>query len=273
VTIHARKRRLVSALTVVAASLAGALPSSAPAAPSAALRVHVQPVPLFTDTEPVTGYLHTGNRLGASASLVVEVALSGEEYSGGPPPLSGLSLLLPKGMRWSTAGMPRESGPSLEQPSPFCAGRCAQVGVPVLPNTVASGRYQFGREFLPEALSIESLDDSVGGTLLRVHGHDPVSLEFASEGTVTRHGGRVELRWPWTRVETVPGGLDGSTGSVALRLGSAVKAKHRTKFSLHMPKKCPGGGLSFEVTADFAAVGGVSAQVASATYRAPCPRP
>jgi hypothetical protein len=276
-----------SVALAVSAVLLGTLAAAASAAPTAKLSVHVQPVTRLAATcgsrpavpgqigcdhaEPGVGYPHTGSRDGAGASLLVEVGLSGTEYAGGPPPLNSVSLLLPAGMRWDTAGMPKCVLPELEIPAPF-SGPCDQLGVHVRPDTLASGHFQFGMAFVPEMLSVESADDKVGGTVLLVGGHIPVSLEFQAEGTVARHSGQTELRWPMPLVETVPGGLDGSMNSLALRLGSGVVAKHGTKFSLHMPAKCPRGGLRFRLAVEFAPVAGLPAQTAAASYGTPCPR-
>jgi hypothetical protein len=247
--------------TAIASAVLFGSTASSQAAPHLRLSVH---------TEPIPEYPHTGNIAGAS--IATQIGIEGSEYGGHPPPLIGLSLRLPPGMHWSAKGFPAcpRSGleRNLEQP-PLCPR-----GSEMNPESKAALGVAFGTEVVFEKAAVMSTYAPGGGFTLRVFGHEPVLIEFLAGGIARQNvSGKGELLSIATPlVETVPGGFDASFTSLGFRLGSGFQPGPKTpRFSLHEPRRCPHGYLRFSVEASFAALGGLPAQTATASDRAPCP--
>jgi hypothetical protein len=232
----------------------------------------------------VQGFRGTGDKAGAGAMLAVRINISGNEYGGYPPPLEHLDLSLPAGMRFDTSAFETFPLSYLNEPqvhpggpggcSYFFTLQCGQavrVGAPAIWRAVAA----FGHELVPEALTAQTWDDSAGGVTVFGFGHEPVLLEFFAKSsrspTGTTATGRT-LQWSVPEVETVPGAQDVSLTELSINLGSGVGEGRHRRFSLLMPRACRHRSLRFSVAAEFYALGGLSLQTSTATYRAPCPR-
>ncbi|HEX7465380.1 MAG TPA: hypothetical protein VF309_01985, partial [Usitatibacter sp.] len=74
-----------------------ALTSAASAAPTVTFKAKAVPIP---------GFPHTGNILGAGAAIESEFTIKGNEYGGFPPPLIGVTVFLPAGVKLHKAGFP-----------------------------------------------------------------------------------------------------------------------------------------------------------------------
>jgi hypothetical protein len=244
-------------LTFLAALLAlAAMETGAQSAPTISLRAQASPMP---------GFPHTGNLAGAGATLNVSLQIHGTEYGGFPLPLTHLDLSLPRGIRWSSTLFPKCHYTPLE-PSPFrsqtpCPKRTLGL------DTVVRGAVAFGAEVVPELSTIQPFYNLSGGLSFFLIGHEPAAIELFGAGTLAGTSPpRFDFNVPL--IETVPHADDMSITQMALDLGSGLKVSGKPRFSLHMPKTCPRGGLVFRVKASFA---GPTPETAAAHYRAPCP--
>jgi hypothetical protein len=221
----------------------------------------------------VVGFPHTGNVANAPATLSFGLAIEGEEYGGHPAPLTGLTLGLPRGMRWVPGGFKRCEPFSMNRTAPWGCPRGAEVEAA----GDASLYVAFGSEIVQEQATIKSYYNGAEAISLEPFGRTPVLLEIFGRGTVSsgRSGHGPQFRFTLPLVETVPGASFASFTSLDLMLGSAdrsVEDPGKPHFSLHMPSRCRPRQMLFIAEASFSAVGGLPAQTARASYRAPCPR-
>jgi hypothetical protein len=241
--------------------------ATANATPTVTMKAQAVPIPHFP---------HTGNIYGAGAALKVEFNISGTEYGGFPPPLVGVNFFFPKGTKLHTSGFPTCPPATLEP---------AGAGPKACPKNSAAGpvghvlgEVAFGKEIVPEELTLESFYAPGGGISFFAAGHSPVSIEILSKGRYTQLGGGggfgPELVTEVPLVETVPGAQDASTERITVQAGSAIKKGKEVIYYGRVPKKgqCPKGGFNIKAEFMFAGLGGLSPVTVPATYKAPCPR-
>ncbi len=94
-TIAGLRRTSISLAVLVLAILG--LSASASAAPTFTFKTAALPIP---------GFPHTGDFLGAGAVIQVEGTISGTEYGGFPPPLTGVKYWAPAGAKLHLRGSP-----------------------------------------------------------------------------------------------------------------------------------------------------------------------
>ena len=235
---------------------------------------------LSVRTEDLHGYQGSGNIAGAGARLEIGLVIAGTEYNGSPPPLEHLDLTLPRGMRFSTAGFaryPLEAFTEAHPGGPGCTldgGPPCQRGVVVGPETAAAATVAFGSQLVPETSSVQSFDDSAGGTSLSIFGHEPVLLEILAKSAppTPAAGGGETLHWQTPEVETVPGAQLMSLTHLAFNLGSGLKRNHKSHYTVVMPTTCGRDGMRFRMQARFYSVAALPAQTAKATSRVRCPQ-
>jgi hypothetical protein len=236
----------------------------------------VPTVTLKAEAVPIPGFPHTGNIYGAGAAVKAEFNISGTEYGGFPPPLIGVNFFLPKGSKLHTSGFPTCPVANLE-PSGAGPSACPK-GSAAGPVGHALGEVAFGKEIVPEEVSIESFYKPGGGLMFFTSGHSPVSLEFLSKGHYTSLGGAggfgPELLTEVPLVETVPGAQDASTQHINVQAGSAIKVHGKPVYYGTVPQKgqCPKGGFNIKAELMFAGLGGLSPATVTVSYKAPCPK-
>ncbi len=222
---------------------------------------------------PIPGFPHTGNILGAGAAFQAEYTISGTEYGGYSPPLIGINVYLPKGVKLNPSKFPTCSTKIVvEEKEPSKCPKKSSGG----PKGVAHGFVVFGNERVPEEVSIESFYAPGGGLNFLVLGHTPASIEIVSTGKYTNLNGSGGFGPKFVShvplIETVPGAPDGSTASIKVKVGSAIKQGKKTIYYGTMPKKCPKGGFPVKTELVFAGLGGLTEQTVTKLYKAPCPR-
>jgi hypothetical protein len=244
-------------------ALALLIPSAANAAPTVTLKAQAVPIP---------GFPHTGNIYGAGAAVKAEFNISGTEYGGFPAPLIGVNFFLPGGSKLHPTGFKTCPVATLE-PTGQGPAACPK-GSAAGPKGHALGEVAFGKEIVPEEVSIESFYKPGGGIMFFTSGHSPVSLEFLSKGHYVNGGGGFgpELITEVPLVETVPGAQDASTQHIVVQAGSAMKSHGKTIYYGTMPTKCPKKYLEVKAELTFAGLGGLSQVTVPVTYKAPCPR-
>jgi hypothetical protein len=232
---------------------------------------------------PIPGYPETGNIYGAGAAVEAEYLITGTEYEGSPPPLSGINFYLPKGTKLHTSGFPT-CAKSVLEPSGAGPGHCKKTSH-AGPTGEALGYVTLGGERVHEKTTIESFYAPGGGLLFFTAGHSPVSLEILSTGHYKNlHGAGgfgPELETEIPLVASVPGAPYASVETIKVKAGSAygpkVKPNHKGKKATYygtVPKKgqCPKGGFKIKTEVIFAEVGGLPRQVVTKQYSAPCPK-
>jgi hypothetical protein len=257
-------RRASSCLAVLGlAIVALALPGTASAVPTVTFKAKAVPIP---------GFPHTGNIFGAGAAVEAEYKISGTEYGGFPPPLIHVNFYLPAGVKLHPSGFPT-CAPSVLEPSGKGPKACPK-GSAAGPKGTVQGNVAFGSTIVPETASIESFYAPGGGLTFFTFGHEPVLLEILSKahyvGSSGLYSKKLEAEVPL--VETVPGAQDASVSFIKVKAGSAIKKNGKTTYYGTMPKSCPKKYLPVKTELTFAGLGGLTQQVVTAEYKAPCPR-
>ena len=251
---------------VLAAALAGAaLTAAASALPT---------VNIVGRAVPIPGFPHTGNIYGAGAAVQSKITVAGTEYGGFPPPLIGINVYLPVGVRLHPQGFPTcPVAVIMEQKEPRLCPKNSAAG----PIGRVNGVVAFGHELVGEEAEVQSFYAPGGGFVFLTSGHTPVSLEIPTQAHLIHAGGAGGFGPEFTSeiplVETVPGAQDASVESIEITLGSAIRVHGKPVYYGTVPRKCPHGG--FRVKAEFIfATGGNTAMPETVTvpFRAPCPK-
>jgi len=241
-----------------------ARPALASAAPTVLARGRAVPIP---------GFPHTGNILGAGAAVEAEVKISGTEYGGFPPPLVGITVYLPTGVKIDTRDFPTcPTRVIAEEAAPEKCPKGSSAG----PVGKAYGVVAFGQERVNETAEIHSFFAPGGGLEFLVVGHTPVSLEIPTSARLLQPGGEdgfgPEFTGPVPLVETVPGAPDASVETIDITLGSAIRKHGKVFYYGRVPKRCPAGGFRVKAQFTFAEDAQLSEPVTvTVPFRAPCP--
>jgi hypothetical protein len=257
-------RRASTCLAVLGlAVLALALPGAASAAPTVKFKAAAVPIP---------GFPHTGNIFGAGAAVEAEFKIEGTEYGGFPPPLIGVNVFLPAGVKLHPTGFPTCSSSVLE-PSGAGPSHCPK-GSAAGPVGRGEGDVAFGTEIVPESVTIQGFYAPGGGLTFFTFGHSPVLLEILSKGHFSNSSGLYskEFQAEVPLVETVPGAQDASVKYIKVKTGSAIKKNGKVTYYGTLPTKCPKKYLPVKAELTFAGLGGLAQQTVTSEYKAPCPR-
>jgi hypothetical protein len=248
-------RRISTCLAVLGLAVLG-LSATASAAPTATLKAVAVPIP---------GFPHTGNILGAGAALQAVYTISGTEYGGYPPPLTGVKFYGPAGAKLHPQGFATCAPSVIEAKGPTACSKASQAG----PKGSAAGIVSFGTERVKETASVQPFFAPGGNLSFFADGVSPVSIEIVSKGNVVNStppfGPTVIAEVPL--IESVPGALDASVQEINVKVGAAFKKGKKTTYYITVPKKCPAGG--FPVKSELSFLGG---STATAEYKAPCPK-
>jgi hypothetical protein len=248
-------RRISTCLAVLGLAVLG-LAASASAAPTITFKAQAV---------PIAGVPGTGNILGAGAAVQTNFTISGTEYGGFPPPLTGVTVYLPAGVKLNPGAFGTCAPTVIQEKGPAACPKKSSAG----PKGEANGIVSFGTERVQEKVAVIPFFAPGGGLEFYVNGVTPVSIEILAKGSLTTSAapygpkfvGEVPL------IESVPGALDASAESISVKLGAAYKKGKKTISYGTLPKKCPKGG--FPLKAQLSFLGGATAE---ATYSAPCPK-
>lgn len=222
----------------------------------------------------IPGFPHTGNMLGAGAAVHAQVRISGSEYVGSPPPLIGITVDLPVGVRLDPQAFPKcPFAVIVEEREPRkCPG-----GSSAGPPGRAEGVVEFGGERVPETTQILSFYAPGGGLEFLVVGHTPAVLEVPVTSRLQAAGSAPGFGPTFTGevplIETVPGAAYASAESIDITLGTAIRKRGRTYYYGRVPRNCPRGGFRVRSEFVFAEEGEVAKpERVVVAFRAPCPR-
>ena len=214
---------------------------------------------------PIAGFPHTGNILGAGAVIQGHTSISGTEYGGSPPPLTGLKLYAPTGTGLHPQGFATCAPSVLEMSGPEACPKKSVMG----PGGSVVGTVSFGGERVSETASVQLFFPPGGGGEAFVFGHTPVSIEILVKAHMVPSSPPygVEVIGEIPLIETVPGALDASFQEGTIEAGAAFKHGKKTVSYITMPTKCPKSGLPVKEEMSF--LGGAHAEASS---KMPCPR-
>ena len=249
-------RKTTTCLAVLGLAVLGLSAATASAAPTVFLKAKAVPIP---------GYPHTGNILGAGAAIQAEYKISGTEYGDFPPPVTGITFYLPKGVRLHPQGFATCAPSVIEARGPGACPKRSSAG----PKGSADGIVSFGTERVNEKVAVLPFFAPGGGLEFYVNGVTPVSIEILSKGQIVNSsppfGPKLTTEVPL--IESVPGALDASALSIDVEVGAAYRRGKKTVYYGTVPKRCPKGGFPVKSVVSF--LGGATAE---ASYKAPCPR-
>ena len=255
IAVLRRTSKCLMCLAVLGLAVLG-LSATAAAAPTITFKTTAIPIP---------GFPGTGNILGAGVAIQVEGAISGTEYGGFPPPLTGIKFYAPAGTKLHPQGFATCAPSVIEKSGPEPCPKKSIAG----PKGSATGVVSFGGERVEETASVQPFFAPGGNLEFFVDGATPVSLEILATGHVANSSPPFGLEFSGVvpLIETVPGALDASFEKGAIRVGAAYKQGKKTVSYITVPKKCPQGGFPVKVELSF--LGGATA---AASYKMPCPR-
>ena len=248
-------RRTSTLLAVLGLAVLGQ-PAVAQAAPT---------ITLETTALPIPGIAGTGDILGAGAAIEVRYTISGTEYGGAPPPVTGLRYFAPAGATLHAQGF-ATCPPSTIQADGL--GPCPKRAL-AGPKGSAGGFVSFGSERVHETVSVQPFFAPGGDLGFYAYGTTPVSIEILSTGHVVSSAPPfgLEVIGEVPLVESVPGALDASITEIAVEVGAGYRRGEKTISYITLPRKCAKGGLP--VRSEMTFLGGATAE---ATFKMPCPK-
>jgi hypothetical protein len=257
--------------------LAAPVQASAEEIPAPTLKVKAAAV-------PIPGFPGTGNFYGKGADVEATLEINGSGYgatpqnpSGSVPPVSGVNVYLPKGVKLHQSGFGSCAEATLENVGPS--------GCPK--NSIASpigsvlGEVTFGSERVPESTTLQGFFGPDGSILFYAQGTSPVSLEVVSTGHFVRSSGKYswELETLVPPVATVPGAPLASVSKIHIKTGAAYRSHGKVISYGTVPQKgeCPKGGFFGQVEVTFGGTFGggrefgIPAKTVTSAIRVPCP--
>jgi hypothetical protein len=242
------------------------LPIAATATPTAAtLTVKGVPIPVNPSVAGGPTYPGTGNTLGAGTAVEAEYKISGTEYGGFPPPLTGVTFLAPAGAKLHTEGFATCPDTILEGHE---VSKCPKKSVASAVGSV-SGVVSFGGTRVHETLTLQAFFAPSGELAFFVEGRTPAVIEILDKGSFTNAGGMFgpKISAAVSLVETVPEAPYAVVESVKVKVGAAFKQGKKLISYVILPKACPKGGFPIRSELRF-----LIGQPVTINTKMPCPR-
>jgi hypothetical protein len=273
------------------AVMALGLPASALAAPQVKVTVKILPI-LKDQTKPKGGvWPHTGNFLGAPASLETKFSIKGTEYKGFPAPIRKVAVYLPKGVGINTKGFPTcsialleakepERCPkgSLASPAGFAPQSAPQNCPPPKPLAGGAGEVcgvvSLGGTRVHESVKIQAYFAPGGGLNFFVEGVDPTVIEIPFAGKFSGASGLFSRKFTAEvpLIETLPGADAAVAETTSVTIGAAIKKGGKLISLGTIPKKCPKGGFPGKGEMWFGAGPESTWEEVTITTKVPCPK-
>lgn len=226
------RRSLVCLSVLVLAALA--LPGATGATPTVDI--------IKAEAVPIPGFPHTGDILGAGAAARLEVTIGGNEYFGSPPPVIGVNVYEPLGVKLHPNGFPTCDANTLETLGPQACPKGSAMG----PVGEAVGFVTIGGERVEEPAELFTFFAPGGGGFVLADGHSPVSLEILATERLVKagdsDGSGPEASFVVPLVASLPGAPYASIRSIDLEAGSAYRSHGHTIYYARLPTTCPPGG-------------------------------
>lgn len=259
------RRASIRLATLGLAVAALGLPAAAGAAPTVTLKVKPVPIPVNPSAANSPTYPGTGNILGAGAAVEAEYKISGTEYGGFPPPLTGVTFLSPAGSKLTTKGFTTCPNAVLESHE---VSNCPKKSV-ASPVGSAEGVVSFGSTRVHESLTVQAFFAPGGGLAFYSEGRSPAVIELLVKGGFTNAGGAFgpKLSTEIPLVETVPGAPYGVVEKIKVKVGAAIKQGKKLISYATLPKTCPKGGFPVRSELKF-----LIGEPVTVNVKVPCPK-
>jgi hypothetical protein len=218
------------------------LPGVAGATPTAVtLKIKGVPIPVNPGVANSPTYPGTGDTLGAGTAVEGEYKISGTEYGGFPPPITGVTFLAPAGARIHPQGFTTCSTAILESHE---VAHCPKKSVASSVGWV-SGVVSFGGTRVHETLTLQAFFAPGGELAFYAEGTSPTVIEVMGKASFTYVGGGFGPKFSASvpLVETVPGAPYGVVEAAKLKVGAAFMRDGKLISYATLPKKCPKGGF------------------------------
>ena len=218
-----------------AAAPAGATPT--------AVTLKLRGVPIRVDPTKTSGptYPGTGNTLGAGTAVEGEARISGTEYGGFPPPVTGFTFFAPAGVKLHPQGFTTCPLAILESHEvAHCPKKSAASSVGSVTGVVS-----FGQTRVHENLTLQLFFAPNGEVAFYAEGTSPAEIELLGKAGFTYPGGSFGPKFTAAvpLVETVPGAPYGVVETAKLTVGAAYMQKGKLTSYITLPKSCPKGGF------------------------------
>jgi hypothetical protein len=239
--------------------------ASAMATPTTAtLHLKVVPIPVNPAKPNGPSYPDTGNVLGEGAAVEGDVQIHGDEYGGFPPPLTGVSVFAPAGLKLHPQGFPICPQTVLESHE---VAKCPE-GSSLTSVGSVSGVVSFGDTRVHETLTLQAFFAAAGRIAFYAEGTSPTVIEVLETGSITNAGGAfgTEFSTAVPLVSTVPEAPYAVVESVHLEVGAAHKQGSRLIPYATLPRHCAKGGLPVRLELRF--LTGAPVQIET---KLPCP--
>ncbi len=194
--------RILACLALLILALLS-LPIAAQATPTAVtLELKEAPISVNPGVASSPTYPGTGNTLGGGIAIEGEVRISGTEYGGFPPPLTGVTFLAPAGVKLHPQGFTTCSTAILESHE---VAHCPKKSVASSVGSV-SGVVSFGGTRVHETLTLQVFFAPGGELAFYAEGRFPAVIEVMGKGGFTYVGGGFGPKFSAVvpLVETVP---------------------------------------------------------------------
>jgi hypothetical protein len=235
-------RRLISTSLILIGLAALSLPVAAEATPTA-VTLKLRGVPIAVNPEVANGptYPGTGDTLGAGVAVEGEIKISGSEYGGFPPPVTGVTFLAPAGVKLHPQGFTTCSEAILESHE---VAHCPKKSFASSIGSVA-GVVSFGATRVHEALTLQGFFALGGELAFYAEGRSPAVIEVMAKASITSGGNGFGPKFSANvpLVETVPGAPYGVVEAGKITVGAAFMQAGKLIPYITLPKKCPRGGF------------------------------
>jgi hypothetical protein len=236
-----RRTRIFASLGIFGL-IAFGLPVAAGATPTA-VTLKLRGVPIAVNPEAVNGptYPGTGDTLGAGTAVEGEIKISGSEYGGFPPPITGVTFLAPVGVKLHPQGFTTCSEAILESHE---VAQCPKKSFASSIGSV-SGVVSFGATRVHEALTLQAFFAPGGELAFYAEGRSPAVIEVMGKASISSGGGGFGPKFSASvpLVETVPGAPYGVVEAAKITVGAAFVQAGKLISYVTLPKKCPRGGF------------------------------
>lgn len=242
------------------------LPATAGATSTAVtLKLKGVPIPVDPGAAHSPTYPGTGNTLGAGTAVEGEYKISGTEYGGFPPPLTGVTFLAPAGVKLHPQGFITCSTAILESHEiAHCPKKSAASSVGSV-----SGVVSFGETRVHETLSLQAFFAPAGELAFYAEGRSPAVIEILGKAGFTYAGGGFGPRFSVAvpLVETVPEAPYGVVEAAKLKVGAAFMRNGKLISYITLPNRCPKGGFPVRSELKF-----LTGEPVTVNTKMPCPR-
>jgi hypothetical protein len=237
---RARTHRIYKSIALVGL-LALGLPITASATPTVTLKLRSVPIAVNPEVANGPTYPGTGDTLGAGTAIEGEAKVSGTEYGGFPPPVTGVIILAPAGVKLHPQGFATCSDAILESHE---VTHCPKKSYASSIGSV-NGVVSFGATRVHETLTLQGFFAPNGELAFFAEGRSPAEIEVLTKASVTSgeagFGPKFSANVPL--VETVPEAPYGVVESAKITVGAGFMQADKLISYITLPKQCPKPGF------------------------------